>query len=156
MINTHLLRNLPCKDYTGSTLPLLWCLVHTADTDKIRLSCHVLSVSAVSTDQDCWRQKISKLFLEMWWGLLICHELFSHHRQDKTSPCRLCELGLTLREMKTHSLNRIKTANKVARAEWWCLLAGLSVHLAVIPYYVSVMLTFQVCYDVKLVTRLNY
>jgi len=41
-----------------------WCLVQTADTDKIRLSC-VLSASVVwtelATSRDCWRNKIYKL-----------------------------------------------------------------------------------------------
>jgi len=41
------------------------CPVHTADTDNTRLSCLVLSVSAVRTDLEtnlgCWRQKNSKL-----------------------------------------------------------------------------------------------
>jgi len=48
---------------------LAWCLVHVADTDKTiqtRLSCPVLSVSAVwtelATSKDRQRHKISKLF----------------------------------------------------------------------------------------------
>ena len=99
---------------------LLLCLVHTADTAITRLSCFVMSVSAVwtelETSQDYRRQKISKLnmfsilqfcrvsklrdstklFSLKYWGLLktvlSCRQFSSHrqHGQNKTFSCCPC------------------------------------------------------------------
>jgi len=67
--------------------------IHTADTDKTRLSCLVLSVLAVWTKL-ATRLSVTENFetvlfsREIRWGLLkavlTCRQFCSHHRQDKT------------------------------------------------------------------------
>jgi len=82
-------------------------LVYTADKDKTRLSCLVLSVSTVwSGFQWCeqyWRQvkTVSKYVFPIYWVLLktvlTCCQFCSRCRQDMTvlsCPCRWCKLGI--------------------------------------------------------------
>jgi len=97
------------------------CLVLTADSAKTRLSSLVLFVSAVwiklATNEDCRRQKISKLFCSVSKcgedyrkTVLTCRQFCSHNRQDKTKvlscPCRWCELCITriTYSLRTHTV----------------------------------------------------
>ena len=106
---------------TSLTQNLNWCRLHTADTDKTRLSC--LAVSAVwtesATSQDnfqyshqyIWDGTVANWQLGRNWTklssrrisrqdktVLSCRQFSSQrrHGQDKTvlsCPCRRCEIG---------------------------------------------------------------
>ena len=93
---------------------------YTADTDKTRLSCLVLSVSEVwtelATSKDCQRQKISKLFCP------VCRQFRSQHWQDKTvlsCQCQWRELGITRNML--HSARSRLSVHVCKRTSGWII-----------------------------------
>ena len=98
-----------CK-YATVTMTIHANSVHTADTDKTRQSCLVLSVSAVWTElatrQDSFvlsRPSFklatvqSQIYWRLLWTVLTCRQFRSHrrHGRDKTAlscPYRWCEI----------------------------------------------------------------
>ena len=96
------MRELRGKQQTWASV--LLCLFHTADTNRTKLSCLVLSVSAVWTEVAIRPDnfvlsrpsfQFATVRSQIYWGLLktvlSCRQFSSH---TDTCPCRRCEIGI--------------------------------------------------------------